>query len=133
MASYASTENPKCCSEDDKVSKEIWICDSSFSCIKVLPVSFKILYKILILVFKVLHNLAPVYFSGLVAFYIPARSLRSESQQLICTTRTKYKHKGDRAFSQADPDPSWGLTNLYPTLLKREKGQSEAKNSQIFL
>jgi len=51
--------------------------------LKWLPVSFKILYKILILVFKVLHNLAPVYLSGLVAFYIPARSLIRKSSATL--------------------------------------------------
>ncbi len=71
--------------------------------LKWLPVRIIIIYKILVLVFKALHNLAPVYLSGLVAIYTPSRSLRSENQQLLCTTRTKYKHRGDRAFSRAGP------------------------------
>ncbi len=71
--------------------------------LKWLPVRIRIIYKILVLVFKALHNLAAVYLSGLVAIYTPSRSLRSENQQLLCTTRTKYKHRGDRAFSRAGP------------------------------
>lgn len=71
--------------------------------LKWLPVRLRIDYKILVLVFKALHNLAPVYLSSLVKFYTPSRSLRSENQYLLCTTRTKYKHRGDRAFSRAGP------------------------------
>jgi len=54
----------------------------------------RIIYKILVLVVK----LAPVYLSGLVSIYIPTRSLRSENEQFLWRIKTKYKHKGDRAF-----------------------------------
>ncbi len=64
--------------------------------LKWLQVQFRIIYKIL-------HNLAPVYLSSMVAIYTPSRSLRSESQHLLCAARTKYKHRSDRAFSRAGP------------------------------
>jgi len=68
----------------------------------------RIIYKILV-GFKTLHNLAPVYWFGV----IPAGSLRSENKQLICTTQKKYKHKGDSAFSQAGSKLWNDLLNLF--------------------
>ncbi|KAI2657486.1 hypothetical protein H4Q32_008827 [Labeo rohita] len=56
-------------------------------------VRLRIIYKILTLVFKALHNLPLMYFSSMVAFYTPSRSLRSERQHLLCAIRTKYKHR----------------------------------------
>ena len=45
-----------------------------------LPVSFKIKYKILLLVFKCLHGQGPVYLTLLLKEYFPPRSLRSLNQ-----------------------------------------------------
>ncbi|KAM4609866.1 TBC1 domain family member 25 [Polymixia lowei] len=44
-----------------------------------LPVKFRIDYKILLLTFKALHNLAPPYLSDLLHTYTPSRALRSSS------------------------------------------------------
>jgi len=74
--------------KDDKVGKEIWFCDSFIIFTKVAASTIE----------NYLQDLAQF---GSCAFfwfgvkYIPARSLRSENKQLLCTIKTKYKHKGD--------------------------------------
>ncbi len=71
--------------------------------LKWMPVRYRISYKILLLVFKALHNFAPSYLSSVLAFYNPSRSLRSENLNLLCVVGTKYKQKGNRAFSCVRP------------------------------
>lgn len=46
-----------------------------------LPVSFRIDFKILLLTFKALHNLAPNYILDLLTPYVPNRNLRSRGQR----------------------------------------------------
>jgi len=65
-----------------------------------LPVKLRVQYKIILLVFEALHNLAPQYLSELVSVYTPSRALRSEHLNLLVTARTNWKRKGDRAFSR---------------------------------
>ena len=48
-----------------------------------LPIDHRILYKILLNVFKCLNNLAPGYLTELVIPYNPARALRSETANLL--------------------------------------------------
>lgn len=48
-----------------------------------LPVDKRIIYKILLMVFKCLHNLAPSYLSNLIIKYTPNRALRSSSKNLL--------------------------------------------------
>lgn len=77
-----------------------------------LPVKFRIDFKILLVVFKALHNLSPNYISNLIKPYISARSLRSSNQLLLVTPQSKKKSKGDRAFSVAGPK-LWNNLPLY--------------------
>ena len=48
-----------------------------------LPVAKRIEFKIALLVFKILHNLAPDYLTELITPYHPARDLRSAGQNLL--------------------------------------------------
>jgi hypothetical protein len=48
-----------------------------------LPVEQRIVFKIILLTFKVLHNVAPSYLCDLVKSYVPSRSLRSSSLNLL--------------------------------------------------
>ncbi|KAF7651270.1 hypothetical protein LDENG_00113150 [Lucifuga dentata] len=48
-----------------------------------LPVSFRIDFKILLLVFKALHNQAPAYICDLLTFDKPGRCLRSSDRNLL--------------------------------------------------
>ena len=56
-----------------------------------LPVEQLIVFKILLLVFKTLNNLAPSYISDLLTPYIPSRCLRSSNQSLLVVPRSIQK------------------------------------------
>ena len=49
-----------------------------------LPVKWRINYKIVVLVFRTLHGLAPAYVSTLITPYQPRRALRSAGKVLSC-------------------------------------------------
>lgn len=68
-----------------------------------LPVRFRIDFKILLIVFKALNGLASPYLTELLHFHAPSRALRSASQLLLATPRTRLKTRGDRAFVAAAP------------------------------
>lgn len=68
-----------------------------------LPVSQRITYKILLLTYKALHNLAPPYLTELLQPYHPSRTLRSASDRQLVIPKIKLKHFGERAFSWAAP------------------------------
>ena len=52
-----------------------------------LPVRYRIMYKILILTYKCIHGLAPLYLQELIQEYKPIRNLRSSSKlNLISAT-----------------------------------------------
>ena len=66
-----------------------------------LPVSQRIVFKLMLIVHKSFNNIAPIYISELLKVYTPSRNLRSSSW-------------GDRSFSVAAPT----LWNHLPTKLK---------------
>ncbi len=67
-----------------------------------LPVRLRIQYKILMQVFKALHDQGPIYIRDLLDKYTPMRTLRSGSDLLLVDPRTRTSF-GDRAFSKAAP------------------------------
>ena len=79
-----------------------------------LPVSFPVGYKIILLTFRALRGLAPVYLSQLLTVYSPTRTLRSHSQLLLHQPKSRLKTCGDRAFSHAAPR----LWNVLPRDLR---------------
>ena len=66
-----------------------------------LPVEQRIIFKLLLLVFKSLNNLAPLYINELLYRYSPSRNLRSANQCLLVIHRSNQSTYGDRAFSAA--------------------------------
>ena len=68
-----------------------------------IPVQYRIIFKILLLVYKGLNGLAPAYISELLHYCTSSRLLRSASQRLLSIPRTSLKTYGDRAFSAAGP------------------------------
>ena len=68
-----------------------------------LPIEKRVQYKILLLTFKTVHNLAPPYLCELIKPYTNARHLRSSSMNLLHVPKTRTKTFGDRAFSVAAP------------------------------
>ena len=78
-----------------------------------LPIKFRIQFKVLLLVYKVLNGLAPKYIKELLMPHKPRRHLRSEAKGLLDEPRTRLKF-GDRAFSISAPR----LWNALPQQLK---------------
>ncbi len=66
-----------------------------------LPIHFRIDFKILLLVFKVLNGLAPPYLCELLHVHTPVKALRSSSQMALDVPRSRLKN---RAFSVAAPN-----------------------------
>ena len=67
-----------------------------------LPVKQRIDYKVLVLVFKALHGLAPSYIADLLHAYQPARRLRSSAMNMLVQPRSNNRY-GLRAFSVMAP------------------------------
>ena len=65
-----------------------------------LPVHFRILFKVLLLVYKALNGMAPLYITELLSHRTCSRSLRSTA---LAVPKSRLKTYGDRAFSVAAP------------------------------
>ena len=68
-----------------------------------LPVPWPVQYKLLVLVFSALHELAPKYIQDLLTPYSPNRNLRSADQCLLVVPRYNLGGYGRRAFSVSGP------------------------------
>ena len=68
-----------------------------------LPTEQRITFKVLLLTFKGLNNLAPPYLSQLIVPYNPTRNLRSAGKHLLQVPNVRLKSYGSRAFSVAVP------------------------------
>ena len=81
-----------------------------------LPVKQRIHFKILLITFKALNNLAPQYLTDLLHRHSPSRRLRSSDANLPSPiTTTKYRTVGDRAFAIAAPT----LWNSLPLAIRQ--------------
>ena len=69
-----------------------------------LPVRFRINFKILLPVFKVLNGLAPLYLAELLHHHSPARALRSTNQMLLDVLRSRHRNRKGRAIAVAAPN-----------------------------
>ena len=68
-----------------------------------LPLNYRIHFMILLLVFKCLNGLAPIYLSELLCYSNSPRLLRSSSKNFLAVPRSRLKTYGDRAFSIVAP------------------------------
>ena len=68
-----------------------------------LPVSQRIDYKILLITFKAIQEVAPQYICDLLKPYSVPRTLRSSEANLLAIPPTRTKTYGDRSFSAAAP------------------------------
>ena len=65
-----------------------------------LPIKYRIDYKIALLSFKCINNMAPQYLQTLIQIYVPRRSLRSSNDNsVLIKPAMKYKSYGERSFS----------------------------------
>src|SRR6056300_1143941 len=69
-----------------------------------LPMKSRIEYKTLLLTFKALHGLSPVYIQELISTYKPKRNLRSSTQLLLTAQSYNLESYGHRSFSVAAPE-----------------------------
>jgi hypothetical protein len=79
-----------------------------------LPVGSRIIYEVLLHVFKALHVEAPAYICDLVSVYRPVRSLRSAESNYLSTTCARTKTYGSRSFKNSAPE----LWNKLPSHLR---------------
>jgi len=68
-----------------------------------LPVRQRIEFKIALITYKALNSLAPCYIRNLISPYVPTRSLRSSSKNLLQVINYNLKRYGYRAFSVCAP------------------------------
>ena len=68
-----------------------------------LPVTSRVLFKVLVLVYKCRNGLGPGYLTSMLSAYTPVCGLRSASYGLLVEPRSRLKTVGDRAFSVAGP------------------------------
>ena len=80
-----------------------------------LPVRQRIEFKLLLLVFRAVHHLCPVYLSSLVIPYTPTRTLKSADQRLLTIPRYHLERYGRRAFFVAGPT----LWNALPPAIRQ--------------
>ena len=90
-----------------------------------LPVLERIEFKILLLVYKALHGLAPTYLSDLILPYQSSRRLRSADENRIFVPSTKLVSFGDQAFAKAGPI----LWNNLPMKIKQSKSVESFKSA----
>ena len=100
-----------------------------------LPVSQRIVFKLMLIVHKSFNNIAPIYISELLKVYTPSRNLRSSNMSLLKEPTSK-RTWGDRSFSVAAPR----LWNHLPTKLKSCHSKTRFKSllkthliSQVYL
>ena len=79
-----------------------------------LPVSFRIDFKVLLLVFKSLYGNAPAYLNAMISRYVPHRPLRSADKGLLNVPDASTKRHGEAAFSFYGPN----LWNSLPETLR---------------
>ena len=95
-----------------------------------LPVRQRITFKILLIVNKIVNQIAPAYLCDLLQQYVPKRVLHSAAKELLASPKTKTTTYGDRAFSVAGPN-NW---NRLPDILRETQTLSNFKNGlKIYL
>ncbi len=88
-----------------------------------LPVKYRIQYKVLMFIYKALHNQAPEYIKDMLIPYQSQRHLRSSQNMLLTVPWSRLRSNGDRAFSVAAP----ALWHVLPLSIK------SAASMDIFL
>ena len=73
-----------------------------------LPIQYRIIFKILLVVYKSLNGTSPSYLAQKLHYRSHSRSLRSVSNELLMQPRSYTKTYGDRAFAVYAPR-EWNL------------------------
>ena len=83
-----------------------------------LPIQYRIIFKILLLVYKSLNGTSASYLAQKLHYRSHTRSLRSVSNELLIQPRSYTKTYGDRAFAVHTPK-EWNLIPYF--ILLRQK------------
>jgi len=97
-----------------------------------LPIKYRIDYKIILITYKILHNLAPPYLSELVRPYIPTRQLRSANQNLLRTQSFRCSTYGGRSFEVRSPQ-LWNELPHHLRSLDTLNGFKRALKTHLFM
>ena len=68
-----------------------------------LPVEYRVKFKLLLLTFKALNELAPKYLTEMIEYYTPSRTLRSSSAFLLKQVRFNLQSYGAKSFTISAP------------------------------
>ena len=94
-----------------------------------MPITERTDFKLLLLTFKSLNDVAPPYIEELFVRYRPTKTLRSADKGLLVQTKYNLKAYGFRAFSQAAPK----IWNSMPVSLRICCELSAFKSKHFFL
>ncbi len=83
-----------------------------------LPMKFRISYKIVLLTYKALNDLAPAYLTNLLSRYSLTRSLRSQNSGFLVVPRIAKSTKGGRTFSYLAPK-LWNVSICFSVSVTR--------------
>ena len=90
-----------------------------------LPIHRRIEFKILLLVYLCLNDVAPQYLAEMWTTHAATRSLRSSDKQLLVVPRSKLKRHGDRSFNVVAPV----LWNSLPESMKSSSSVASFKRT----
>ena len=90
-----------------------------------LPIHRRIEFKILLLVYLCLHDIAPQYLAEMLTTHAATRSLLSSDKQLLVVPRSKLKRHGDRSFNVVVPV----LWNSLPESMKSSSSVASFKRT----
>ena len=90
-----------------------------------LPIHRRIEFKIILLVYLCLHDIAPQYLAEMLTTHAVTRSLRSTDKQLLVVPRSKLKRHGDRSFNVVAPV----LWNSLPECMKSSSSVASFKRT----
>ena len=91
-----------------------------------LPIKDRIIFKILLLTFKALHDKGPIYLKELLQLHMPPRMLRSATDPLMLNIpKSKLKYYGDKAYNVIAPR-EW---NKLPPNVRSCKSVTQFKTS----
>ena len=79
-----------------------------------LPIQQRTVYKILLITFKALKGMAPIFISDLLALYKPSRALRSSSDCRLSVINSSTKFYGNRSYAFAAAN----LWNKFPANIR---------------
>ena len=93
-----------------------------------LPISYRVVFKLLSQVFKALNGIDPRYLVELLKCQNHSRTLRSNSLELLLQQKSNTKTYGDRAFSTCVPR----LSNNIPLDIRRSNNVSTFKTEKFY-